>query len=281
MARLAYCGQYSSAVLSNSPYAYYRLDESPGNNIAADQGSGANSGTYTNSPTRGASGALQNDPTDTAAAFNRTGSQYLQLTTMGNLGVSLNSGFTLEYWLKTSDGTDYQSIMGSVNAATSTDFIVDLNYSGNSDMLRLYFRGDDGNRLETQLLTTTPGNINIFNNAWHYIAQVYDPTTANLSDRIKFYVDGALQTTTPFGTGNPVAGNFSGPLTLAATNDRGSVGNYLSGGLDEVAIYKTALAPGTISNHFAASVPEPIGGLQLMLGAGALLGSSRVRRPSK
>lgn len=275
---IAYCDQYSTAILNNSPFSYYRLNESSGTS-AVDLGSAGITGTYVHSPTLGVPGALQSNTSATGVAFNRTASQYMQLTNLGNEGTTMKLGFTIEFWLKDTDTTNYQVIMGTANNATQTDFVNDLNYSGNTNMLRLYFRGDDGNRLETQFLSTTSGNTNIFDNNWHLITETYDPTISTLANKIKFYVDGTLQTTTPLGTGNPTSGNFEFPLTVGALNDRGSIGNYLNGSLDEVAIYNTALPQGTISSHYAASVPEPVAALQIAAGVVALLGLQRARRP--
>jgi hypothetical protein len=138
---------YSSTVLGDNPFAYYRLGESTNASPVADEKTNS-PGTYVNSPTVGVSGAIATDPTNTAVAFTRSASQYLSLTNLGNYGSSLTSGFTIEYWLKTADSTDNQTIIGIANTPSfGTDLQMDIANAGTGD-LRLYIRDDAGNRYE-------------------------------------------------------------------------------------------------------------------------------------
>lgn len=187
---------YKDVVLGDAPFAYYRLNESTNASPAADQKLN-NPGSYKNTPACGISGAISSDATNTAVLFTRADSQYVQLTTLGNFGSTSTSGFTVEYWLKTADSTDYQGILGTINSpGSNTALLADIGYSGDAGRLRLYYRDENNNRYETNFLPTG-GNIDIYNNKWHYIVQVYDPGATTVGDRVLFYVDGVRQTATP------------------------------------------------------------------------------------
>lgn len=256
---------YSNAVTADSPFAYYRLNESSSAAPAADQ-AGSNSGTFVNSPSLSLAGPLASNPSNTAAGFNGT-NQYVQLTSMGNFGSSTGTGFSVEYWLKTGDSTDYQGVLGTANNGFNTAFLIDIGYNGDAGRLRLYYRDDASNRYEANFVPTG-GNINLYSNTWHQVIQVYDPAAGLLNDRIRFYIDGVRQVVDVVQIGaNPNASNFNVGLTLGAFDNRGVAEDFLKGSLDEVALYKSTLSGTQISNHYAAAtVPEPTLGLTLAAG---------------
>ncbi len=247
---------YSSAVLSDNPYAYYRLDETSNLDPAVDQMS-LNNGAYVNGPTVAVSGALVNDVVSTAVSFNAAASQRVLLTTLGNFGSSMTSGFTVEYWLNDSNSTAYQVILGSANSGGyNTNFLVDIAYGSQAGRLRLYYRDDAYKRYEVNFYPSG-GNVNIYDGAWHHIVHVYDPSAALLADRVLFYVDGVRQTAAVTQAGGvPASSNFNQPMTLGAMNLRGTVQYFLQGSLDEVALYKGKLSAARVLAHYQAATPQ-------------------------
>jgi hypothetical protein len=256
LAASAFAGTYSDKVLSDSPFAYYRLNESSNTGAAADQ-VGSNAGAYVNAPTSGVAGALPSDPGSTAFSFAKTSSQHVRLTTMGTFGSSQTTGYSVEYWLKTSDTTTFQTVLGTINSTGNEAFSVDLNYAGVAGRVRLYDRDPNANRFESNFYTSTNGNINVFDGAWHHVVHVYEPTAA-VANRIRMYVDGVRQLNDYLPTATPPTNaNYQFPLILGGTNNRGTVQDFLNGSLDEVAFYKTILSDAAIAAHYAAAVQTP------------------------
>jgi hypothetical protein len=245
---------YADVILADQPFAYYRLNEAQDTYPAVDE-QGDHHGTYEWGPNVGVAGALIGEPGNTAVSFSRAKRQFVQLTTFGDFGTNMTQGFTVEFWLKTSDAKTYQVIMGTTNSPNFvTDFLVDMG-GKKPGRLRLYYRDDEWRRYEANFYPDA-GNAKIFDDAWHLITQVYDPQTKDVNDRVQFYVDGVKQTITVYqGKGVPSSSNFNQAIALGAVNKRGVVEGHLEGSLDEVAFYKHALSPQQILSHYRAAFP--------------------------
>ncbi|HSI11141.1 MAG TPA: LamG-like jellyroll fold domain-containing protein [Chthoniobacter sp.] len=250
----ALADNYKDAVLRDKPFAYYRLNESDSSQPVLDE-VGNNAGTFQNGVSVGTSGAIIHDPENKAASFARDNNQSIQLTTFGKFGSSMTGGFTVEYWLKTVNFTDHQTIFGTANGpGFITDFLSDIAYRGEKKRLRLYIRDNHEDRFEAEFY---PGgrNINIYDGAWHYIAQVYSPRGGG-NNKVVFYVDGIRQTITLIHKGpprNPVFSDFNNPLSVGVMDLRGTESDHLDGSLDEMAFYTSALSPEQIMSHYRAS----------------------------
>jgi len=252
LAGAALADNYKDAVLRDQPFAYYRLSESEDSQPVADE-VGNNPGTFQNNPTTGAPGAIANDPGDKAVTFDRAKVQSIQLTNFANFGSSMSRGFTVEYWLKTSNSTDHQTIFGTANGpGFITDFLSDIAYAGSKKRLRMYIRDNHKDRYEANWYPVG-SNVNIFDNAWHHVVEIYAPK-ASPTHKLQFYIDGQRQTITLMHKdGTPVFSDFNHPLMLGAMDLRGTDPDHLDGSLDEVAFYTTVLTPEQIMNHYRAS----------------------------
>lgn len=246
---------YKEAVLRDKPFAYYRLGESEDSQPVADE-IGKNPGTFQNNPATGTSGAIANDADNKAVSFDRAKGQYIQLTNFGKFGTSISSGFTVEYWLRTSNFTDHQTIFGTANGpGYVTDFLSDIAYGGEKKRLRMYIRDNHMNRYGADCYPVGR-NINIYDNAWHHIVQIYDPKASGIH-KLQFYVDGQRQITTMMHKGGvPQFTDFNHPLTLGVMDLRGTQPDHLDGSLDEVAFYTSVLTPEQILSHYRASGAE-------------------------
>ena len=91
----AQADSYSAAVLTDNPVSYWRLGESSGT-TAADE-SGANPGTYLNSPTLGAPSLLASDTADTAVSFDGVNDT---VKVPSSPSLELGSTLSLEAWIK-------------------------------------------------------------------------------------------------------------------------------------------------------------------------------------
>jgi hypothetical protein len=244
---------YKETILHDDPFAYYRLDERNVAQPVADE-RGNHPGTFQNDPALAVPGALANEPQSRAVTFRRAQAQYAWLTNFGQFGSRMTNGCTAEYWLKTGNATDHQTIFGVANGpGYINDFLADIAYNGTRNRLRLYIRDNRWNRYEVNFQAGGQ-NANIFDNAWHHIVHVYAPKAAELEDRVVFYIDGVRQKVAVLHKGNaPVFANFNHPLTLGAMDLRGKQPDHLDGSLDEVAFYTTPLSAEQVKRHHAVA----------------------------
>jgi hypothetical protein len=250
---------YKDAVLADKPFAYYRLDESAATEPVADE-AGNNTGVYVNNPRVGVPGAIATDRESTAVSFDREREQYVKLTAFERFGSSLSSGFSAEYWLKTADSSDHQTIFDSNKPEHgATAFVSDIAANPKTKQLRLYCRDDHSNRFDAMF---TPGgkNVDIYDDRWHQIVFVYDPTTPVLADQVLLYIDACRQElTVGRKKAAPMPSNFDAAVTLAASDPGGagsSVRYNLQGSLDEVAFYLRPLSEAQIISHYRAAGGE-------------------------
>ncbi|HST47713.1 LamG-like jellyroll fold domain-containing protein [Jatrophihabitans sp.] len=214
---------YASTVLADAPVAYYRLGEPAATPVGGESSGRAGPLTYTATATRGVTGALASDP-DTGLTNNGgccVGSaQAPQLP-------EFNGSRTVEAWVKPLDAASRWFAGWGTN---STDRVFDVGVAGSSVIVAGY--ADD---------LTFPIGRSLVDGSWHHIAVSYDGSAATA------YVDGVSIGSKSFLRSlNTVTNGF---LRIGAAVDGGAP-TY--GGLDEVAIYPTALTAAQISAHYAA-----------------------------
>jgi hypothetical protein len=214
---------YRDEVLADGPRAYWRLGESAGT-TAVDQ-TGANPGTYGGGVTLGRPGVLTSDA-DTAVSLNGT-SGYL--TAPDSNSLDLTTGATLEVWVKRSQSSAYQVIIGKPGDGQSKN----ENYALwlNNNLPVAYF-GNGSNY--AAVYATTP-----LDTDWHHVVVTYDNSVARL------YIDG-IQDASSSSTIHLTANSL--PLNVGRARDATL---YFGGELDEVALYPTALSAARIQAHFS------------------------------
>jgi RHS repeat-associated protein len=214
---------YAALAKGQSPYAYWRLGESSGTTMADSSGNGR-AGTYVNSPTLGAAGAL---PGDTDTSMTVAPANYTATAS----GISLaNQSFSISFWMKRA-------------AAGATDYAVGQGTNTTNNGLRIGFKaantfefGFIGNTLAT---TATYSDTN-----WHHWAATYDAST----NARKIYRDGvevASDTASADYQG-------SGSLVLGSTAWNGSGDSMQSGSLDEVGVWTRVLTPAEVGQQYGA-----------------------------
>jgi hypothetical protein len=221
---------YYRAVNSDRPVRYYRLGE-PSGTTAVDSGTNgtAGNGTYVDTPTLGAAGALTNDP-NTAVTFNGS-SEYVSLPTLDMSGRS----FTIEAWINPVDNNvDYQAVLSVFDGTKDGT----LFYRGNIDGSAYYkinFYFDALSQLQSANGSITAGT-------WNHVAVTYNLAT----DTATLYINGTARDTSNIG---PYAGNTTPVIQIAM---RDSIYNPYTGSIDEVALYLDALTAIQIAAHYAA-----------------------------
>jgi len=216
--------RYHQEVLADAPVSYWRLGESAG--TTASDAKGARNGTYSNGPTLGAPGALIDDP-DAAATFDGADDRVVV-----PYAAALNPAtFTVEAWARTTDTSPgFKTVVGSWANPAAAGFGI----WAEGASWTFYLGGGGGSTALYVPLTA---------GRWTHLAATYDGTT------MRFYVDGQLAAS---GTGT-YAVNTSSPLGIGgATYGAGGWQHFLNGGVDEVAVYGTALSQPRIQAHYNA-----------------------------
>ena len=249
---------YSSAVLADSPIAYYRLDESSGP-VMCDSSSSANNGTYGSSGiTYGVAGALSSS-SDTAVAGDGTPTQVGQ-SAADPAGVTGNHAFTLEAWFKNAETTTPYTnadLVGlGVGGGSGQNAILSLYPNHGSQLQRgpASCFGIDQNGADYCWDATTV-SVNLWDGNWHYMAVTYDP---NASPQFTGFVDGHnLGAPVSDQYGNPTPNIAAEPIYVGGPSDPNGYFKPLDGSLDEVAVYPSALSSTRIDAHWNAAQGLP------------------------
>jgi hypothetical protein len=223
---------YFGLVAANSTLlAYWRLGETTGT-VATDT-AGTHNGTYVKSPTLGSPGALANDP-NTAVTFNGT-NQRVTVPPLPSEG-----DFTIEAWTYLTNP--------SVNNNT---------VYGDKGTVRLLARPGTGS-------FKTAASVGVTLNGTEYALQPDSPAS-NINTWVYWVVTRHGGTLTLYRNGAQIAQRTDLPATATA-NISGYIGDqangnyYLTGRIDEVAIYSSALTASTVASHYQAALTGPAPG---------------------
>jgi RHS repeat-associated protein len=238
---------YSGVALSDSPVAYWRLEESSTSSAAADSSGFGNAGSYNGGLTLSQSGPISTE-TDHAATFDGS-SGYVSAPNSTSLNQP-TSAITLEAWIKPTDYVNEPVILKSYTSHTDPYYQYGL------------FQFYDEVRLDLSLgdvrymFVSTGG---ITTGVWNYIVATWDGST------VRFYVNGTAVGT---GSASGTISTYSTPVTLGTYENLRSSPYYFWGGkLDEAAIYPTALSAARIAAHYAAATSAAAGSCTDISGA--------------
>lgn len=225
----AILARYPSAVLADSPFAYWRLGESTGT-IAVDS-AGRNDGTYNNGPTLSVSGALAGDP-NTAVDF---GGSNDFMTVVDFPLLRLNGAWTLEFWAKLDAPafpSTFPALLAKGDSGTgATGWLIYVN-SLNTSFAPSFKRAAIEVGTSIELSTTT----------FQHFVLTYDGVTAvwyvnGTEDRRSVVSWPPCVEATPFSLGNDLTYPNESNLSF-----------------DELAMYDHALSPGQIQTHYQAGI---------------------------
>lgn len=228
---------YSNAVVSLHPVAYWPLQETnqPPSDFGTNLGSAgpAYNGYYLPGVTLGAQGALAGSA-DTAASFSSVsgdagGSGFLDVPFASDVAVT--PPFTVEAWLNSGGSTTLGcALAGGHFGSPRSGWLLYNNLTGVWNF-RLYNQNGTTPSLNIGAGTTDAN--------WHHIVAVCDASTNG-----ELYIDGVLAAS---GASTGYVPDPDGDLAIGARSDAGFVYN---GGIDEVAIYTTALSASDILAHY-------------------------------
>ena len=217
---------YGSAVMQDGPSQYWRLAEKSGTTATDSSGAGER-GTYSGTTSYNVSGAVSGD---SAIGFN--GSNTTVANTFNSYG---SASFSAEVWFNTT-ATKGGKLLGFGDRQSGTSTTVERNLSmTNTGQLR--FATNGGAAVLDSPLTYRNG-------VWH------QAVVTQGDDGMRMYVDGSLVASNTASTRTVFAGYWR------VGGDRvwsGSTSNYLSGNLDEFAVYPKVLGLTEVRNHYRAS----------------------------
>jgi signal peptidase I len=226
---------YKDAVLTDTPVLYWRLGEASGT-TAANTASSGPTGTYYSSPTLAQPSALSSEIVNKSISTTTGGFVTATTTT------TAPTQFTIEAWIKTTT-TAGGRIFGFGNGGTTT-------LSTTPDR-QLYLsptgKAVAGLRNANLVKTVATSPLSYNDGQWHHLAATYNGTI------LRLYVDGAQVASTT----TTATATFTGYWRAAQENLTGwptaPSGNSYAGGLDELAVYATALSATRISAHYTAA----------------------------
>lgn len=227
---------YPTAVLADSPYLYWLLDETAAT-TAADFSGNAHPGTYVPTYTMNQADGLANNP-GTALLLAANGA------VVCGTSVVNPTMFSLELWFKTNTTTGGKLIgFESTTGATSPTFDRHIYMRNNG---RIVYGGWGA---PTRLTTPTATVYN--DNVWHHLVVTATGASGG-TQTSSIYVDGVLiisGTTT-------ATSNYTG-FWRVGSGSLGTGGSYptsvaFEGTIDHVAVYPTVLTAAQVAAHYAA-----------------------------
>lgn len=223
---------YSSLILNDSPDAYWRLGETSGTN-ANDETSNNRDGTYTGGYTLDQPSLLRS--TDNPATLFNGSTGYVTTASWGLS--SADSTLTIEAWIKCGALGTNQTIFTDAAQAVGAGFIwlfrssdgLVFQYATGATVEQLstadYYTGLDGAPIHVVVVVDYSNKTILFyrNGTAHSIQTTSDTMLFPSANRVKYI------------------GSYAGS-------------DFLSGTVDEVAIYTTALSAATIMEHYVAGI---------------------------
>ncbi len=225
--------QYSRDVIDSGAVSYWRLGEASGSTVL--DYAGFNDATAGSGVTRGAAGAITGDP-DKASTFSGTSTG-----TVASGAASVTPDFSVEAWIKTNSSRGGK-IVGYGSSATGSSSSYDRHlYLDNTG--RVIF-GVYQNASRTLVSPATYRD-----NNWHHVVG-----TLSSTEGMTLYVDGKKVGADPT---TKTAQAYSGYWRIGGDNlnswPNKPTSNYLSGQIDDVAVYPTALALSVVQQHYVDS----------------------------
>jgi len=226
---------YASEVLADSPTAYWRLDETSGSTAADSSGNG-NTGTYTGSPSLGATGALAFETPNLATDFDGS-NDYVDLSF--NLNPA-NTSLTIELW-------------ANAETISTTAGPVLIQQDGSNGRALLQVDKDSGEYATFLGGSQILSGVTAQTGQWTHIVLVFERTSGS-SGSVQWYFDGQPQ-------GSPVNINAESETGGWLIGRHKSTGNqFWDGRIDEVAIYESALSSARVQAHYneaSNTTPQP------------------------
>lgn len=248
---------YADEVLADSPYAYYRLNDTSGNPIDSS-GNSRNATAVAGTPIYSASGGPVSD--GGYLSFDGT-DDYVALGNMTSWNEA-QATFAVEFWMRTSTSSN-AAIMGTLNDGVSVAYHVKLNRNAadsatDAGDLSTYVRETAAGSAERVSTVTSDGDYT--DGTWQHIGIDYSFSVPGF-ETITIYRNGLLEASAISKAGSIESsqlGFFQYALILGARNLRGSTIEYADIDLAEVAFYRGNLGSTRWAAHYQAGTAVPL-----------------------
>ncbi|PCC34446.1 PKD domain-containing protein [Glutamicibacter sp. BW77] len=230
---------YALGVWGDGASNYWRMGQTSGRTVP--NWAGADDLQLATGTSNGIAGAITGD-VDTATGFNGGTSGYGSSTT----AIPAPNTFTAEVWIKTGTNRGGKIVgFGRSNTGNSSSYDRHIYMANNG---QIYFGAYPG---EARTVNTT-GSYN--DDQWHHVVASMG------TDGMKLYVDGQLQAER---TDTTTGESFTGYWRVGGDNTSGwpasPSSSYLSGSIDEVAIYENVLSAQQVQAHYRIAGYPPAG----------------------
>ena len=228
-------GGYPGQVLADAPLAYWRFDELTGTKAADSSGHG-NDATYEGGITLGVPGAIEGD-SDTAASFDgATG-----FVTAGNrFAFAGQTPFSIEAWVSAQMQSTYAGVASRNDAVGGPPSEGYLLFVAPTDG-PFGFQRLDGSNVSTAVSVAGPSATD-----FTYVVATFDGL------ELVVYVNGESQ-----GSQTAAISVAGAVADFVVGAEAGGNDNFLSGSLDEVAVYDHALSTDRVRAHYLAGIGSP------------------------
>ena len=225
-------GPFGDAVLADSPFLFFRMDEQSGDVVVDSSGNGHTSG-YRGSPTRDVAGALPGQTTVNSATL------FGGVSAITSSRVYANTAdFTFEAFVKSRSWADNDGTSTIAELRTATGFRDRIFVQYGS----LYYQADEASA-PLHLQWNIPGDA-----TWHYLAVSMSGASVTIR------MDTSVWRGTVPGRDTVTAARFVIGTHLQPYDDPGVLGvESYKGVMDEVALYTYALTEAQMAAHYAAS----------------------------
>lgn len=232
---------YRAAVLADSPYLYWRLNETSGT-TAADATANNRPGTYALTYTQGQTSPITGEADNRAVAFSSG-------VVTQNASQTAPTTFSIEAWVRSTSTAGGRIFGFGSNGGTTTSTTDDRHLYLNTAGQIVFGVGTAASGANARVLVTSPSAYN--NGAWHHVVATFTPTGTN---RMRLYVDGT-QVATSAGTAvatTAYTGFWRGAAENLSEWTGGGTGQVLNGSLDELAVYTSVLSAARVTAHYNA-----------------------------
>lgn len=216
---------YVAEVLADAPDRYWRFEETTGDPV---EQIGSTTGTWTGADF------------DLAVAGRIDSGVSIGLVTPGTyytvapfIGASALEPLTVEFWFKSSTNTGNRAVYSEALSSVAGRY---WNVSTATDKLAVVVRNADTPTFRTSTATVVDGS-------WHHCVVVIGADHSNT-----FYIDGVLDSAQAHRTQSTTSFNAAAIGAIP----RSTPADFISGSVDELALYRKELSPTRIAAHYAA-----------------------------
>lgn len=233
---------YETTVLSDSPAAYYRMDDLTGSAVMVDKSGNGRNGIYENTVTKEVAGLLA-EGSNPGVSFSGTGSGRASVAHASWMNAP---SFTVEIIVKPATINTAQMIIGQWGTTTSQlRFRI---YTLSSGRIRADFEFAD--LVSSSVVDSLPV-VAVIGQSHHVVFKWDD-----LNKEASLYIDGVPEKS---GT---LSQSLAIPTYLLAIGSNTGTTQLWNGTLDEAAFYPTALSDERIRQHYLAFEAQAVSGYQ-------------------